>query len=147
MKDPYAQDKAELIASKLRARPSMELSRPVLYRKGTLDCVLEVVRLLQHRCGFPETKYQVKFNADIGVLRLSDYFTRHAGEPGEHFWMFGDVIMGGDLEQHVQLQGISEWAQGKLRDPQEGELTANNWAIVVALKKLREESNVVTQSD
>jgi hypothetical protein len=146
MKDPYAQDKAELIAAKLFEQPDLSLSQPIEYR-GKLDGVLQTVRLLQHRCGFPETKYQVKFNGDINVLRLSDYFTRHACEPGEFFWLWGTVILGGDIAEQQAHWTIARWARGIDPEPAEDSMPAQAYAIVKALNKLREERNVVTQPD
>lgn len=105
--DPYRQHKAEHIEEKLAADPNLKLSDPVLY-KGGLDSVLGVVRVLQHKCGFPERHYQVKFCALTNVLRLSDYTTRHACEPGDHFWMLGDIIMGGDLIDYEEVKAKLE---------------------------------------
>lgn len=139
MKDPYAQDKAELIAAKLLLNPSMKLSLPIRYVNGRLDDILHVVRMLQHHCGFPERSYQVKFNADIGVLRLSDYATRHACEPGDHFWLWGDVILGGSMEEYAQHAAVALWVRGEADEPAADSLTANIGAIVSAVKRLTAE--------
>lgn len=101
--DIYRQRKLESIEARLKANSDMQLSEPVLW-KGGLDHVLETVRLLQHRSPFPEKRYQVKFNADVNALRLSDYTTRAVAEPGEYFFLLDDIILSGDLDEHVAWQ-------------------------------------------
>jgi hypothetical protein len=135
--NPYAQNKAELIARRLHADPEMKLS-PTVFFVGGLFHASEVVKSLIAHCGLPED-YQVKFNAGIGALRISDYHTRHVGEAGTHFWLFGGVIMGGSIAEHEQLAAISSWAGGHRPEPDEADMTAQNWAIVTALKALRKE--------
>ena len=105
--DPYRQYKAEHIEEKLKENPELKLSEPFQFHGG-LDGVLNVVRVLQHRCGFPEKHYQVKFCASTNALRLSDYTTRHSCEPGEYFWMLGDIIMGGDMDDYDELKAKLE---------------------------------------
>lgn len=139
MQDPYAQNKAELIARKLHENPQLVLSQAVLYR-GKLDGVLDTVRNLQHKCGFPEKSYQVKFNGDIEALRLSDYFTRHVCEPGDYFWMLGDVIMGGDMASYAAITSVYEFVRGWIEEPGETSMPAQVYAIVTALKRLRLEA-------
>lgn len=137
--DPYKQEKAEHIALLLKNDPQLVLSAPVKW-EGGLENVLGVVRLLQHRCGFPERNYQIKFNAEIKVLRLSDYITRQVCEPGEYFWMLGPVIMGGSFDEHKQLNAILLWLRGVgTVPPSEPDFHVSIWAIVtayVALQKL-----------
>lgn len=135
MEDIYKQNKAEMIAVRLHADPALVLSRAIEF-KGRLDGVLNVVRQLQHHCGFPERSYQVKFNGDREVLRLSDYHTRHVVEPGGHFWMLDNIIMGGSLGEHAQVNLILAFAAGG-PEPDEDDMTAQLYAIVTALKALR----------
>lgn len=140
MKDPYAQDKAELIAGKLFVNPDLSLSKAVPFDEpGRLDQVLATVRQLQHLCDFPEKDYQVKYHAgpSRSVLRLSDYFTRHSSEAGQFFWMFGDVIMGGDFNDYTDCTRIAEFASGIRDDVREDEVSSQAFAIVTALRRLR----------
>lgn len=138
-KDPYAQNKAEMIAELLAANEVLVLSRPIEF-KGGLDGVFHTVRMLQHHCGFPEKSYQIKFNGDVQALRLSDYFSRHVEEPGGYFWLLGKVILGGDMEEYRSIDTVRAWAQGNVPEPEEVEVTAFAYAIVKALKQKRKDA-------
>lgn len=104
--DPYKQGELEKLQATI-AKGEAKISQPVLW-KGGLDQVLGVVRLLQHRCGFPEKQYQVKFNADVNALRLSDYHTRMACQPGQYFWLVGANIRGGDMADYEREKALVE---------------------------------------
>lgn len=103
---PYKQGELEKLEATI-AKGGAAISQPVLW-KGGLGEILGVVRQLQHRCGFPERSYQVKFNADVNVLRLSDYHTRMACQPGEYFWLVGQNIRGGDMTQYERERALVE---------------------------------------
>lgn len=135
-KDPYAQNKAETIAAKL-AEKAEPPTQAVAF-KGGLYAVLETVRLLQHRCGFPEREYQVKFTGSVNALRLSDYHTRAVAEPGQFFWLWCGVIMSGDLDEHKQCELIYRYANSQTTEPLvEDQFTAQLWSIMLALKAKR----------
>lgn len=135
MADPYKQGEAEKLAEFLKDNPDAKISEPILW-KGRLDRIIDVVRNLQHKCGFPEQSYQVKFNADLNVLRLSDYTTRHACEPGEFFWMIGTIICGGNEADYEGTKQVLAFVQGG-PEPDEKEIPNHLYAVVTMLKRLR----------
>lgn len=136
--DPYAQHKAEMIAARLHADPTMSVSRPVLW-VGGVHHIAKTIMDLKVSSKFPQVSYQIKYNGDRDVLRLSDYHTRHVCEPGEYFWMLDDIILGGTMVEHGQLNRVVGFVRGTVDEPGEFALTAFHFAIVKALKALRSE--------